>query len=132
MVEPESNESPDQELQTGDESIDRTDEFLARFLPWALSLMAHVAIVVLAFFVIWSVVQSSEEEEEPIIPIARLSKTPGAPVKMRATQQKTRTKSSRRSAVRTNNQGVAWALFPPAQNQCATTTWRRLGLGLYV
>jgi len=103
MVEPESNESPDQELQTGDESIDRTDEFLARFLPWALSLMAHVAIVVLAFFVIWSVVQSSEEEEEPIIPIARLSKTPGAPVKMRATQQKTRTKSSRRSAVRTNN-----------------------------
>ena len=26
--------------------------------------------------------------------------------------------------------GHAWALFPPAQSQCAMTKWRRLGLGL--
>lgn len=91
--------SPDGEIE---ESVDR-DDVMGRIIPWAVSIMAHVGIVVLAFFIIWSVGQNQEEEDEIIIPNARLSETPGAPVKMRHTKQTTRTKSSRRSPVRTAN-----------------------------
>ena len=100
---PEEVQDPNAGEDSADESVDRDDQIMARVLPWAVSIMAHVALVVLAFFIIWSVVQTPEEEDEPIIPIARLSKTPGAPVKMRQKQQKTKAKSSRRSPVRTNN-----------------------------
>ena len=43
-----------------------------------------------------------------------------------------RTKPAR-FLLRTDHPGVtwhAWALFPPAQSQCAMTKWRRLDLGL--
>lgn len=61
-------------------------------IPWLVSLLLHLGLVLVAIFIVWSV-QKDLEEDEVIIPIARLSATPHAPLKMKAT--KTVTKKSR-------------------------------------
>ena len=49
---------------------------LSAMLPWMTSLLFHLGIIVLAMFLVWSILLG-EPEEEPIIPIAKLSKNPG-------------------------------------------------------
>lgn len=50
---------------------------LELMLPWITSLLVHLGIVVFAMFIVWAVVPALDEESGPIIPIARLSDTPG-------------------------------------------------------
>ncbi|MEO1236357.1 MAG: hypothetical protein AAFX76_06160 [Planctomycetota bacterium] len=47
-------------------------------IPWVISLLAHAALVIVAVFVVWSVRQALDDEEV-IVPLVRLSETPGAP-----------------------------------------------------
>lgn len=90
-TEPTEAEEPQDSVDVGDE----INTVLLRILPWAISLLLHVAVVLIAIFAVWSV-RFEMDSEETIIPDARLSKTPGAPLTMRRTRQRTTT-SSRRS-----------------------------------
>ncbi|MHC4993960.1 MAG: vWA domain-containing protein [Planctomycetota bacterium] len=67
----------------GGESDDTTytvayeiNDVLHVMMPWVTSLLTHLAVIFLALFVVWSVMQE-EVDEEVIIPIARLSSQPG-------------------------------------------------------
>ncbi|MCC6580465.1 MAG: hypothetical protein IT440_08485 [Phycisphaeraceae bacterium] len=62
-------------------------------LPWGVSILLHAGIILLAVFIVWSVRQQIDEEEI-IIPIARLSATPGTPLKMTQTRQLTKMTTS--------------------------------------
>ncbi len=77
---------------------DRGTELIFAAIPWLISLMLHVGLVLVAIFIVWSV-QRDMEEEEDIIPIARLSATPRAALKVKAT--KTTTKQTRSTTRRT-------------------------------
>lgn len=52
-------------------------------LPWAISVMLHLGMLLIAVFLVWSTQEEAKENEEVIIPIARLSVTPGAALSMR-------------------------------------------------
>lgn len=85
------DQPPDaEEIASSEDAVART------VLPFSISVLLHVGIVVLALFIVWSI-GSKEEQKEDIIPIAKLSKTPSMPVKMRTTQTKVKTTASRRS-----------------------------------
>lgn len=67
--------------------------------PWAVSIVLHAALVLIAIMVVWITIDEVEEEE-PIIPIARLSEKPGAPLKMKTTKTPTKTSSSKRTVTK--------------------------------
>ncbi len=67
---------------------DEVNAVLLGLLPWGISILFHVGLVLLAIFVVWSTIDSLNQEEEVIIPIARLSATPGAPLTMKTTKKK--------------------------------------------
>ncbi|MFW6060445.1 MAG: vWA domain-containing protein [Phycisphaeraceae bacterium] len=77
---PQPPEPPD--VEVGEES----DAALVALLPWVISFLLHVGIVVLALFALWSTVRQTDEEEI-IIPMVELSETPGAPLQMTTEQQ---------------------------------------------
>ncbi len=56
----------DEKASVGDE----INTMLTFLLPWAISLLLHLGIAMLAFFVVWSA--AVEEEEDEIIPEARM------------------------------------------------------------
>lgn len=58
-------------------------------LPWGVSILFHVGLVFLAIFVVWST-NIRLAEEEAIIPVARLSSTPGTPRLSKMTKKPTR------------------------------------------
>ena len=62
------------------------DAALVGLLPWVISFLLHVGIVILALFALWSTV-SRTSEEEIIVPMVELSETPGAPLQMRTDQR---------------------------------------------
>jgi hypothetical protein len=62
---------------------DPPDDALARLLPWTVSFVLHAVMVMLALFAVWSVIQ--QEQQQVIIPTARLSATPGAPLQIKQT-----------------------------------------------
>ncbi len=70
---PEEEEQEQKQATVADEVGDA----LQTVLPWMTSLLFHVAIVVLALFVVWSVAPVLEEDDVPIIPSARLTDKPG-------------------------------------------------------
>ena len=78
------------EVHAGDE----VQRVLLVMLPWAVSLLLHVAVVLLALFLVWSV-RYEMDEEEFIVPAARLSKTPGRPLQMRRSTRKSSSSKSR-------------------------------------
>ena len=66
------------------------------FLPWAVSLLVHAGLVVVAIFIVWSSVRSADEQDI-IVPIVQLGQTPGTPLQMKISQRiKTPTRSTRR------------------------------------
>lgn len=70
---------------------------------WGVSILMHAGLVLLASFLVWSYIEQVNEEEV-IIPIARLSEMPGTPMTqtdMQRTQDSSA--SQRRSITRTNN-----------------------------
>jgi len=90
--------APIEEHLSLDQEGDEPGDFLMSLLPWTISLLMHVGLVLLAVFVVWTVRQQIDEEEV-IIPIARLSATPGAPLTMTKTKtlKKSTSSMSRRS-----------------------------------
>ncbi len=95
--------------QEEDSLGDEVNAVLLSLLPWGISFLFHVGVVLLAIFVVWSTIEQLNQEEEIIIPIARLSKTPGAPLKMKVTKkkikttQRVRTKSVRKTTTNISN-----------------------------
>ena len=66
-------------------------------LAWGVSVLMHAGMVLLAILLVWQYVQAVPDEEV-IIPIARLSDTPGTPLNMQTTQrQQQQSSSARRS-----------------------------------
>jgi len=92
---------PDHGLSDEPSVSDEMNAVIVGVLPWVISLVFHAALVILAIFIVWSTV-ADQSEEEVIIPIARLSATPGAPVTQ--TQQKKVSKKSSMSARRSLSQ----------------------------
>jgi hypothetical protein len=72
--------------------------------PWAMSILIHAAMVLIAVLWVWATIKQQPEEEEPIIPIARLSEKPGAPLTMKTTTQPTKTSASKRSVTKSEKQ----------------------------
>ncbi len=68
---------------------------LLSLLPWGISILFHVGLIILAIFVVWTT--SRIQKEEVIIPIARLSPTPGAPLTMKVTKKVNVTRKTRRT-----------------------------------
>jgi hypothetical protein len=78
---------------------------LLGLVPWGVSFLFHAGMVLLAIFVVWSTAVKVEEKEE-IIPIARLSATPGMPKLQKTTStstslQKTARKITTKQSVKT-------------------------------
>jgi len=81
-VDPVEEVAPPAEVE--DPSIDDpADDALTKLLPWTVSFVLHAVMVMLALFAVWSVIQ--QEEQHVIIPMARLSATPGAPLQIKQT-----------------------------------------------
>jgi len=59
---------------------------MADLLPWGISVLLHVGLVLVAILAVWAT-QTILEEEEQIIPVAVLSDNPGAPLSMKQTQK---------------------------------------------
>ncbi|MEO0514111.1 MAG: hypothetical protein AAF086_02300 [Planctomycetota bacterium] len=59
---------------------------LVWLVPWAISLAAHAALVIVAVFVVWSV-QQVLEDDEVIVPLVTLSDTPGTPLEIETVQR---------------------------------------------
>lgn len=55
-------------------------------VPWAISLAAHAALVIVAVFVVWSV-QQVLDDDEVVVPLITLSDTPGTPLEIAVVQR---------------------------------------------
>jgi len=97
MVEDEQQE--DEDVRASDE----INDVLMMLMPWGISFLLHLGLVLLAIFIVWSV-QVAVPEEEVIIPNANLSATPGAPLTQRTTKKTKMTRSSRRSLTKSRSQ----------------------------
>jgi len=74
---------PDEAIIEGDEEDEdevtvagEINDVMQQMLPWMTSVLFHLGIIVLALFLVWSYIMVTEEEQ-PIIPVARLSENPG-------------------------------------------------------
>ena len=85
----------DQSQRTVGDEIHST---LVALLPWGISIVFHLGIVLLAIFIVWSTIRSTDDEQ-PIIPIARLSPTPGAPLQQKTPERVRSMKSTARRTV---------------------------------
>lgn len=69
-----------------EESVgDEISDTLVALMPWGISILFHVVLVVAAFFFVWQVIL--QPEEEGIIPDATFSDTPGAPDPIESVQE---------------------------------------------
>ena len=92
--------------QEGDTISDEINATLLALLPWGISILFHIGLVLLAIFVVWSTT-TRLVEEEVIIPIARLSATPGAPMKVKMTKKVTRKRTTKRTVTKPTEQTKA-------------------------
>ena len=78
---------------------------LTDIVPWAASFLIHAGLVILTVFVVWTI--KNINEDQIIIPIARLSENPGDPLTTKAMEkiQKERTEHNR-SITRTQTESV--------------------------
>ena len=87
----EEEDDDDETAAVGEE----INAMLLSLLPWGISILFHVGLIILAIFVVWTT--SRIEKEEVIIPIARLSPTPGAPLTMKVTKKVNVKRKTRRT-----------------------------------
>ncbi|MEM1110140.1 MAG: hypothetical protein AAGH99_15750 [Planctomycetota bacterium] len=59
---------------------------LVKAVPWAISLAAHAALIVVAVFVVWSVRQVLSDDEI-VVPLVSLSDNPGTPLEIETVQR---------------------------------------------
>jgi len=90
---------------------DPADDALTRLLPWAVSFVLHAVMVLLALFAVWSVIQ--QQEQQVIIPTARLSATPGAPLQIKQTLRLKADPVARRTVSPLRNQTPVQLLTQP-------------------
>lgn len=64
--------------------VQQPEDAVTRLIPWGVSFLLHAGLVLLALFVVWSTVILMDDEQI-IIPTARLSSTPGAPLQIKQT-----------------------------------------------
>ena len=77
---PQSVIDPDDELFEDEESVgDEINKTLVALMPWGISILFHVALIVVAFFLVWQTIVQGDEEQ-PVIPSSKISETPGAPM----------------------------------------------------
>jgi len=77
---------------------DEMNVVVVMLLPWVITLVLHLGLLVLAIFVVWSTVQLVDEEEV-IVPISRLSTTPGAPVQQTTSKRVSKQQSMTRRSL---------------------------------
>ena len=84
-VQPTGERGPDGELldeELEEEGVgDEIGKTLVALMPWGISILFHVVLVVIAFFLVWTQIIQADEEQT-VIPSTTLSETPGAPMKM--------------------------------------------------
>jgi len=92
----------DPDPQEEDESVgDEISTMLMALLPWSASILFHVGLVLLAIFTVWTTVKQLQQEEA-IIPIARLSVTPGSPLMRTSTRRLVESSKSRQRQISKN------------------------------
>ena len=73
---PNNPRNPQQQPDEQEPSVSsEVSDVLNSLLPWVTSLLIHLGIIIIALFIVWSLIQPPEDQ--PIIPIARLSDNPG-------------------------------------------------------
>lgn len=75
---------------------DEVGAALVNILPWGVSIVFHAGLVLMAIFVVWSTVVSAGDQQV-IVPLVRLSATPGAPLEMTQSQRVQSSSSERRT-----------------------------------
>jgi len=85
---PQSAVNPEDEfLEEEEDSVgDEISKTLVALMPWGISILFHVALVLLAFFLVWQTIINAEEEQ-PVVPNAKLSDSPGAPMVLEEVQE---------------------------------------------
>ena len=73
----------DDEDDSVGEEIGKT---LVALMPWGISILFHVALIVVAFFLVWQTIVKAEEEQA-VIPNSKLSESPGAPTVVEEVQE---------------------------------------------
>ncbi|XAL98649.1 VWA domain-containing protein [Phycisphaeraceae bacterium D3-23] len=68
----------EEEFDDEDSIGDEISDTLVALMPWGISILLHVGLVVAAFFFVWQVIMT-EEPDPPVIPDAAFSETPGSP-----------------------------------------------------
>ena len=61
---------------------DEVNDVATALMPWAISVLFHAGLILLAVFAIWSAALP-EDDQETIVPILQLSATPGSPLQLR-------------------------------------------------
>ena len=80
-------EFDDELLDEEEESLgDEITKTLVALMPWGISILFHVALIVVAFFLVWQTIIKAEEEQ-PVIPNSKLSDSPGAPMVIEEVQE---------------------------------------------
>ena len=88
--------TPGSDAQPPCDQTQEARQTLAAILPWSVSLLIHVLIVLLALLIPW-LAQMRYADEESIIPDAYLSRTPTVPLQMRATKARLEARTTRRT-----------------------------------
>jgi hypothetical protein len=92
--------APVEELEEVEEEHEsEVGAVLVDMMPWAISTLVHVALVLLAIWAVWWQIKKVPEEEI-IIPSAKLSEKPGAPLSMKTTKKLQKTTTKRRSVTK--------------------------------
>src|SRR6185503_2607808 len=78
----EGSESPEERVDVGTE----VNDMMMTLLPWGVSILLHAGMILISVFLVWTVAaeDTGEGQEEVIIPIARLSATPGGALSMQS------------------------------------------------
>lgn len=84
----------EEEVDVGEEVKD----VLTPIIPWAISIMFHAGVILLTIFVVWTTGADKIEDQEVIVPIARLSATPGAPLSMKTSKNVSKSTSANATA----------------------------------
>jgi len=98
------NAPQDELLEEEEEEKGEVASVLGDLAPWAMSILIHAALVLIAILWVWATLKQQPDEEEPIIPIARLSEKTGNPLTMKSTTTPTKTSSSKRSVTKSEKQ----------------------------
>ncbi len=114
---------------------DAVNDTLSTLLPWGVSILAHAALVLLAVFIVWTTIVTTEDEDI-IIPVLELSPTPNEQVQVsqplervqQQTQQRTPTPRATPSPqnlvqqIDVSTVGLTGLTAPPAPLNAAANT----------